>query len=352
MAKYKITGLPKMQNGGQPKGRLKPLKGKEVELKNTSTDIIKEEPIRHFYELYKEYSDKLGGESNFPDPNLYGAKSLRPSLVLPADISGAVVEEYNNYKNSLKKGLKPIPFFEFFLNSQNPDENNAIDPTRSGYAPFILKQMYADPAKIITSWPAINKDGTISLYDFDKIKSKIWKNGRKAQQLSDYGLGNEEDLEKAFGGLFDKHTIAYNNRVGKYIVEMVNNGILKKEDIIKKLAERDLGYPKYLEIDFGKDIDNIQKEVLDNLKKRRAEIIAARKKKFEEDGNKVDPDLIIGDPIEQYYVVPGDKTVTNYDAGNNSFKNFPEIKLNKKESVTSFNPNTPYKPYKKDVTKF
>jgi len=33
MAKYKITGLPKMQNGGQPITRLEPLKAKKNRIK-------------------------------------------------------------------------------------------------------------------------------------------------------------------------------------------------------------------------------------------------------------------------------------------------------------------------------
>ncbi len=263
-----------MQNGGQPKGRLKPLKGKEAELKNTPTDITIPERTVPLEDILKYYVEKTGSvlEDYFSDPKLQGDKRFRPSLVINKQLSDVYIDSYNRYKKDTE-GAKNIMSFPQYMMKKELME--------------IANEHGADlgATESTMMWPSLNEDGTISLYDFEKIDDIIWKKGRKAQQLSDLGLGSEEDLNTQFGQQFYNHTVAYNDRVQRYIAEMFNEGKFLKKDIIDALTKRGLGYPKYLDIDFGKDISFMQNQLyefhkanFDKVQAELAENMQAKKK--------------------------------------------------------------------------
>lgn len=317
-----------MQNGAQSKGKL--AKTTTSEEKDTPEKIV---PLG---DILKYSVEKTGSvlEDYFSDPKLQGDKRFRPSLVINKQISDVYVDSYNSYVKYQKrlKDKNIMSFPQYMMKKELMD---------------IAIEHGADLGATETTmmWPSLNEDGTISLYDFEKIDNIIWKKGRKAQQLSDLGLGSEEDLNTQFGQQFYNHTVAYNDRVRRYVAEMFNEGKFLKKDIIDGLTKRGLGYPKYLDIDFGKDIsfmqnqlENLHKANLDKVQEELAKNMQAKADQ-QKAANKLSVEKTYYD--KKLWEDQDSNNPANYSPGNTNL-NIPTIEEQMKENTQWLADNRTY----------
>jgi len=210
MKKYRITALPKMQDGGRfPVSRSKGLKGQDIVNLNWQHPYIKE--------LYDEYESTLDQE------------------VLDAASEDDGQEITNNFVKWLNRPNEDgAPTYGIYFapnyNYTDDDGNKQI----SGFAPW-------EPGAIIDA---------------------IYSRGATAQEFENMGLGKKEFISESFKDIFDIHDQVYNQLNKEKILQEVGKGKSKKE-IIDQLLKEGMGKDaESLENYFGDDVDESQDELL------------------------------------------------------------------------------------------
>lgn len=197
-------------------------------------------------------------------------------------------EHIDDYKLRYKKLYEENPdlpkasfeeWFNFILMDQRTENNpNAEDK--------------------FTHYMVINEDGTGSVYDGQEIQNRIWKHGRRAQQLIDAGLpeGDHPFLQEHFKRAEKDGEIRYMNHIKKGLNRGMSMDEIKKDMLDKNLIS-EVGWNEKYE---GKTTDHINTEY-DKLKTEIEQSQAAWKKRVEAVGSKIDPALM---DVEQLQMDP------------------------------------------------
>lgn len=164
--------------------------------------------------------------------------------------------------------------FEEWLNYQLMDQRSENNPN-------------AD--RKFTDYMVINEDGTASVYDGQEIQNRIWKHGRRAQQLIDAGLpeGDHPFLQEHFKRAEKDGEIRYMNHIKKGLNQGMSMDEIKEDMLNKNLISKAGWNEKYE----GKTADHINTEY-DKLKTEIEQSQADWKKRAEAVGSKIDPALM------------------------------------------------------------